>query len=285
MKSKIIPVIAVFLMIQSCIVYSQNQNDVNKIIPGKKYKIVLFDDSEIMGKVISVDSVNVVVQNEYKTTVIIPKNNILYYSTNLTPSIYNLSVSLLGGPCFFAGNNTFTGYQNKIKPGINFNLAGIFYISDTKAIKIDAGYTYLKPDYEDYYYASDAGHPSTYEGGDISQFLAKGNILIGSFNPSQRLMVYASLGFGIHYMSQKSSTYTYWYRNYEDTTWNKSTESRQSQSYVNALLSVGAALGYRVTSRFGIMGEIEYNLISNEGIIFWSSSSYFPVRLGVYYNF
>lgn len=285
MKTKIGSFLIFFVLLQSCMLYSQNQNDVSKIIPGKKYKIVLYDDKEVIGKVISIDSINVTIQNEYKETLIIPKNNILYYSSNLTPTNYIFSALLLGGISVYAGNNTFNGYQNKVKPGINFNLAGIFYLSDSKAIKLDFGYTYLKPNYDNYYYSSDPAHPSSYVGGDISQFSAKGNILVGSFNPSQRLMLYASLGFGIHFLAQKESTFKYWYQYYQDSTWTQHTEYHQSERDVNALLSVGAALGYRITNKLGIMGEIEYNLVTTNGFLLFSTSSYFPMHIGVYYNF
>ena len=201
------------------------------------------------------------------------------------PTEITISALLLGGISVYAGDNTFNGYQNKVKPGINFNLAGIFYLSDSKAIKIDFGYTYLKPNYDNYYYSSDPAHPSSYEGGDISQFYAKGNILVGSFSPSQRLIMYASLGFGIHYMVQKEATIKYWYQYYQDSTWQQYTEYHQSESNVNALLSVGAALGYRVTDKLGIMGEIEYNLVTTNGFLLFSTSSYFPMRIGLYYNF
>jgi hypothetical protein len=286
MKTRISSFVIILLLFQTCVLYSQNQNDVTKIIPGKKYKIVLFDDSQVIGVVISIDSVNIIVKTENKTMLIIPRNNVLYYSTNLTPAKYNFSVGLLGGISVFTGNNILNGNSTKIKPGVNFNIAGIFFLSDSKAIKLDAGYTFLKPTYDGYYYASYPDRPPVYEGGDISQFSFKGNIMVGNFDPSDRFMMYASLGFGFHYMKQKEHTFTYWYRNYQDSTWINYTEYYPAQNLYNAVISIGASLGYRFTKNFGVSGEIEYNLITANGLfLLFGSGGYFPIRAGLFYIF
>jgi hypothetical protein len=280
--------ISSFLLIQSSFLYSQNQTDVTKIVPGKKYKIVLFDDSEIIGKVIASDSLNISIETDAKVMIIVPKSNILYYSSSITPNKYNYTLSLLGGISVFSGDNYYSyNGSTKTSAGPNFNLSGIYYISDSKAVKIDAGFTYLKPKYDNTYYA-DPMYPSSYsyDGGDVTMFSLKGNILVGRFVPDERIIMYASLGFGIHYTKTKEMTTTHFERNYPDTTLRSYTYSYPSHSEVNALISIGASLGYRLSKRFGVQAEIEYNLVtgSNNFIIF-GGNNYFPIRAGIFYIF
>ena len=279
--------ITLFLMLQSSFIYSQNQTDITKIIPGKKYKIVLFDDSEIIGKVISADSVNISIQTESKVMLIIPKSNILYYSTSTAPNKYNYSLALMGGISVFSSNNYYNDYDySKTTTGPNVNLSFYYYISDTKAIKIDAGYSYLKPFYENSDYVEPMGSTTTYSGGSVSMFSFKGNILIGSFAPVQRLIVYASLGFGINFTNVKELTETYWSQLYPDSAYKQFTYSEPARSEVHALLSLGACLGYRFSKNFGVQAEMEYNLVTgNNSFLIFGDNSYFPIRAGLFYIF
>jgi hypothetical protein len=249
----------------------------------------LFDDTEIFGKVIDVDSANVKVQTENKNLVIIPRNNILYYSTELEPSKYKYSFSLLGGISLMTDENYYHGYNGSGGSTIfpNFNLAGIFFISDTKAIKVDAGYTYVKRTYDDGWYP--ANHPeyrSTYEGGDLSMFSLKGNLLLGKFTPDEKILLYGSIGLGIHYTKKQDEIYSSWHQSYPDTaTWIHESYTYHYNGEVNLLLSLGASAGYRFTKRFGVKAEIEYNLMGGEYFIFWGGRSYFPIRAGIFYVF
>lgn len=118
---------AAFLLVQSAVLYSQNQTDFTKIVPGKMYKLVLFDDTEILGTVITVDSANVSVRTHDNMTVIIPKSNILYFTSDLTPSKYRFSLSLLGGVSLLSEESEYNYYGRGSKVGPNINLAGMFF--------------------------------------------------------------------------------------------------------------------------------------------------------------
>jgi hypothetical protein len=289
MKTTLYPLIVLFLFFsQTPILFSQNQTDISQIIIGKNYKIILFDDTEIFGKVTAADSSSVTVVTENKSTIIIPRGNILYYSTEMAPSKYKYAISLLGGVSLLSGDNyNYYSYSNSTKIAPNFNLAGMFFLSDTKAIKIDAGYTYIKAKYDNNLYpGAPYYYQTTYEGGNISYFSFKGNILFGRFIPDERIIYYFSVGFGLHLTSQQDITEHYYTQNYPDTTYVPATRILQNQSEVNALLSIGGSVGYRITKKFGVKLEMEYNLITgNYFFLFFGGRNYFPLRAGVFYVF
>lgn len=277
------------LFLFSASVYSQNSNDISKLTLGKTYKIILFDDTEITGKLIGIDSVNVRVETENKNIIIIPKNNILYYSTELEPSKYNACVTLMGG-ISVPTNESYTYYNNESHPGPNFNAALLLFLSDTKAVKIDAGYTYIKRNNDNYYYpypVTDPAHQSTFTGGDNSLYSLKFNMLFGKFSPDERFMYYASLGIGVHLTHTGDYTETYWLQNYPDTSkWTYHVSNVTYPIEANLVLGIGASLGYRVSKNFGIKAEVEYNLVTAANyFLFFGGRSYFPMRAGVFYVF
>jgi hypothetical protein len=267
---------------------SQNHSDLTKIIPGKLYKIVLFDDTEIYGTVISCDSANVNIKNQDNITMIIPKGNILYYSTESAPAKYKFSCSVMGGISLLTErSNYYNDYNGNKKIAPSFSVSGMFFLSDTKAVKIDAGYTYVKANY-DYYnnYYGAPSYPVTYTGGDVSLYSIKGNLLYGSFDANEKLILYASVGLGIHLTSQKAAYIYYWQSYYPDSAAKQYTDYHASQSYFNAMLSIGGGLGYRFSRNFGVKAEVEYNMITTSYAFFlFNGPNYFPVRAGIFYIF
>lgn len=286
MKAHIPFLLIAYLLVHSSVMYSQNQTDFTKVVLNKTYKIVLFDDTEISGTITAVDSANVSVKTHDNMTVIIPKSNILYYSSDLTPSHYKFCLSLLGGVSLLSEESEYNYYGRGSKIGPNINLSGMFFLSDSKAIKFDAGYTFVKAKYDNYnsYYYNDPHYEYTYEGGDASLFSFKGNILFGEFSPTERITYYGSLGLGIHFLSLQEVTEHYWTQNYPDTTWVLRTSNIPSNSEFNAIISVGGSFGYRITKNLGLKAEIEYNLVtSSYAFIFFGGRNYFPVRAGIFY--
>ncbi len=288
MKTRFNPfIIFAFLFLQCALVLSQNESDISKIIIGKNYKIVLFDDTEIKGRIVASDSVEVRVETENKSTIIVPKSNILYYTSDLQKDKYSFSVSLMGGISFLT--NDFYPYygDSKGKSGLNLNASSILFLSETKGLKFDVGYTYVKSRDWTYYSASNSPYyDSYYTGGSVSMLSFKGNILFGRFNPSERFMFYFSLGFGMHFTNQDSRTESYYSRNYPDTSYTLLTNTYQPVSEVNALISLGGSVGYRFSKRFGASIEMEYDMVTAESIfIFWGGRNYFPLRAGIFYIF
>jgi hypothetical protein len=284
----------IFLVILvSSPVFSQNQTDLTNITVGKSYKIVLFDDTEILGKILAADSIAISVLTENGSKVIIPRNNILYYTNDLNPSKYSFQIAFTGGVSLIMGDNTYYSgsYSNNSKSGMNLNLSGTYYLSDIKAFRLDVGYTYLKANYNNNYSyygygGPDPLHPSTIEGGGMGLYAIKGNLLFGRFVPEERVQINWSVGFGVHISDVKAITSTYYGRNYPDTsTWTKYTNYDPAKTTVNALLSVGASLGYSFTKHFGVKADAEFNFVTASPYIFYAGNSYFPLRAGLFYSF
>jgi hypothetical protein len=292
MKTRINPlIIALFIFLLSSLAFSQNETDISKIIIGKNYKIVLFDDTEILGKIISSDSGEVKIETANKTAIIIPKGNILYYTTEMVPEKYNFMASLMGGVSFITNNFYDYGmYYNGVNPnknrGMNINAAAIWFFSDTKAVKFDAGFTYLNAGTYQYISSYDPHNNTTYSGGNVSMFTFKANILFGRFKPEERVILYASLGFGIHSTNQDAATERYYTIVYPDTAWTQQTYYSQPVSEVNAVISVGGCAGYRFSKHFGASLEMEYDMVTGENIfLFFGNKNYFPLRAGIFYIF
>jgi hypothetical protein len=292
MKTRINPlIIALFIFLLSSLAFSQNETDISKIVIGRNYKIVLFDDTQILGKIVSFDSGEVRIETANKSTIIIPKGNILYYTTEVAPEKYNFLVSLMGGVSFITNNIYDYGIYNyggnpNMKKGPNINAAAIWFISDTKALKFDAGFTYLNAGTYQYISSYDPHYNTTYSGGNVSLYTFKANILFGRFKPEEKVILYASLGFGIHSTNQESSTELYYSSGYPDTAWTQHTYYMQPFSEVNAVISVGGCAGYRFSKHFGASLEMEYDMITGENIfLFFGNRNYFPLRAGIFYIF
>lgn len=269
-------ILTFFAMLLSSSLFAQS--DGLDVVTGKKYKVVLFDETEIIGRVMASDSNSIKIQSESKEIVLLRRSNILYITTDLTPSKYLFSLSLLSGINTTADER---GYNRRQKPGFNIDLSGMFYLSSTKAVKIDIGYTHFKADYEDYYPLYYPDYPSTYTGGNVSQFYIKPNVVIGTFDPASRFTAYGSFGLGIAHTIQHEMTYRT-YNGYDSA---YSVYRSPTNSNTNALISIGGGLGYRITNNLGIHAEIEYNLITTgEYFFIFGGKNNFPIRAGISYT-
>ena len=173
---------------------------------------------------------------------------------------YNFSFSVMGGESIFAVKFILTdnSYSNT-QP--NLNVSGTYYLSDSKALKVDAGYTFTKP----YSGLLEGDGNSRIEGSNM--FSSKVSFLIGRFKPDEHFMYNFSIGLGVHVWKPGSLT---------DIDFNYKIEY---QTEVNVLASVGGSVEYRFTKRFGICAEAEFDMITG------NRHSYFPLRGGVFYIF
>ena len=230
-----------FLFIQSVNLFSQNSNDFTIIIPGKIYKFVLSDENQFIGKAISVDSASVIIITEEKITMSIPQNRIRYFTNDLSPSKYKFLVSLSGGTILYTSS---TGYS-QTKFGQDYQLSGFYFLSETRAIKIDMRFSYIAPKYPD---------QGTYYGGNTSMYTIKANFLTGFFKPQNKLIAYISAGIGVCHYIQNEFGDNDGYYSFTVPEINK----------VNVVFSIGASLGYRFSKNFGVAGELEFNYFSNK---------------------
>lgn len=273
----------IFILLSSSfqgLLFSQNLSSIDSITTGHIYKFVMYDETEVTGKVISIGPENIKLKNDKGENIILIKDNILYYSTDITGSKYYASISLMGGVSFLT-NHHMHSYGGGPQTALHLDASGMFYLSDNKAVKIDAGFTYIKANYDNgivapliYPY-----YPSIYEGGDISYFLIKGNFLLGTFNPQKNIIAYGSVGFGIHYTLINEIHE----QNYYDSAYHSSTIS--SASDVNAVLSIGGGIAFKLSKQIGIHSELEYNLVTSDNNYYpmHAGKSYFPFRAGIIY--
>lgn len=275
--------IAVFLSFQllPSMVFTQDY-ELNVEV-GKKYRFVFFDDNEITGTVISIEKSNIKIKTDNGEIINVLKENILYTSNDFTPQKYKYSVSLLGGVSLLAEDYYSHGYYTTTRDnmaGYHGDLTGMFYLSDSKAIKIDFGFSKFNRKNESYsiYYSE---YPSYYSGGDVTYFSFKPSMVLGAFKPKERFFIYGSLGVGINYTNEAERTEKY-YSSYDSAYRTYNTPSR---SYVNALFGIGGGIGFRIGKNLGIHAEAEYNMITYDGtfLIFFGGRGYFPLRIGLTY--
>ena len=280
--------LALFFILLSSIsltqLFSQNSSVYDSLITGKSYKFVMYDETEITGKVTGVNDKQVKLITESGAEYVLNRDNILYYSTDITQIKNKFSLSLLGGVSVMTSQSSYYYSGGKPQTGLNIDLAGIFYLSETKAVKIDFGYNFLKAIYDNGYVMPliYPYYPSTHEGGDLSSYSLKGNGLLGWFNPKDNISFYGSLGFGFNLIHQNEIKENYY--NYNDSSYH--TNIYNPKNDINAILSIGCGMIFRLSGRLGIHAEIEYHLITNDEnyFYFYRGNSYFPIRAGIKYS-
>lgn len=182
---------------------------------------------------------------------------------------YHFSFSFMGGESIFT--NEFLTWEtdsySKAQP--NLNLSATYYLSDVKAVKIDAGYTYTKS-----YTGSYMVDESFYE--DATRFISfKGNFLVGKFEPGERLMYNLSIGLGVHIW--KGGTVTDVFS--ENSGFGSRSYIYIPETEVSGLVSLGGSIGYIIFNGIGVRAEAEYDMLTGK------QRNYFPIRAGIFYIF
>lgn len=272
--------ILALLLFQSGVVLSQRQTDITKLESGKNYKIVLFDGSEIIGKFVKTDSIYIKIELANKSIDLIPANDINYFTANLAPEKYKFSVSLTGGASFLSFEYNPFYEKNISKAFMNLNLSGVMFFSDSKAIKIDAGYTYVKAD-NNLSGTNLAPFYSSIDGGNVSIISVKGCFIIGRMKPDEKFIFYAALGFGVNFAARDEITIIP-----NDSAITVGPGYIMGTLWINPLISLGGTVGYRFSKNFGALAEIEYNMLLGSGeSMFTGKRNYFPLRAGLFYIF
>jgi hypothetical protein len=264
-------------------IFPQDEPDIEI---GRSYKFELIDNSQIIGKVISFDKFKVKIQTKYNGAVNIRRENILFISTDLTPEKYLFSFGLLGGLSYLNSGNNYSSYSYNTERGPHVDANAMFYFSNSKAIKLDLSFSTSRPDFNDnyyysYYYNNPPPEPDRFEGGKATYFSFKPALVLGTFNPKEKILAYGSLGLGIRFFSRNEITHTYYSYNYSDSTYLKRIETIYARQETSVFLSVGGGLGFRVTPHLGILGEAEFNAVFEKN----DFGSYIPLRIGINYIF
>jgi hypothetical protein len=252
--------------------FAQEYSKLDSLKIGTKYKIILFDDTEIIGTVISTDSSFVTV-NTGKNYSKVKKDDIFNISRNLTPSQYSLLLSAAGG-VIFPGAEFFYRNNRDYDPSLSFQLNSAFVVSSNKAFRIDLSYSKLvrkKP----YYVISSTG-------GNVNMVSLSFDFVIGELKPESFFTAYGILGLGMHYtfIPAYTETVSWGY----DTTYNTYTSKYEEESRMNAVLRVGGGLGVKLSKHLTVFGEVQYNSVTYGGFLFFAfGQGYIPVRFGLTY--
>ncbi|MCI0448241.1 MAG: hypothetical protein L0Y79_00450 [Chlorobi bacterium] len=250
-------------------IYSQSPSD--SIITGKKYKIILFDDREVIGTVTGQDTLMVYVKSAdgfYR----LKKEDIFAVSRELTPSKFKVMFWAGAGISFFG--NDYDGYGGN-KTGLALQLGAMYPINVTKGIRLDIGYSRWKNDRSEQpqYYP-----PYTYFGEQTVQtYFIKVDFVFGSFNPSESFKIYGFAGAGAHFKNESSYSTTY-YSSYDSTYY---TSYYPERNYSNFMFSLGGGAGYNFTKNLGAYTELQYN---SAGYFYFFGGGFFLAKAGLTYT-
>ena len=252
---------------------AQEYSKLDSLKIGTQYKIILFDDTEIIGRIVKNDSEYVVV-NTGLTDKRVRKDDIYNISQDLTPSKYRF-IFMAGGGVSFLTNGFFENHSTHHSALFSLQLGSTFITSSSKGFRIDLGYSRFKRKNDEYNWGTD------YKGGDMEIYSFKTDFIMGDLSPSSDVNAYGSVGLGVNYTRQEESTYRY-YISY-DSTWYESKNPEETSTTL--LFSLGGGLAFRFSKHFGAYAEIQYNMISfgNSFFFYGFGAGYLPVRAGVTY--
>lgn len=257
-------------------IYSQEQVVIDSLVTGKKFRITLYNDKEIIGRVAKQDSLTAIIATE-SGTVRIRKEDIFSISRSTIPKLMKALFSAGGGVLLLTGEDSY--YNRNTKPGYSLQLTGLMPFSENKAVRLELGYgkskkdEYLYPNYYEYY--SSEG-PQTRD-----MYSLHVDFLFGDFETNTRFSVYGLGGAGLVYTDESDFTSSY-YNSYDSTF---HTYTYPGEDITSFSLALGGGLRFKLTDRIGMFAEAQYNMSTYEGFFWFFGRGYFPVRGGFTYTF
>ncbi len=251
--------------------YSQKSLNPDSLTAGKTYKIILFDDTEIIGKVAAVDSAHIQIKSDdgYQK---ISKDDIFFVSGNIIPKIWNGILSVRGGFTILLNSK----YSNKTKSfdAYNIGVEGVFPVKENSGIRFDLQYNHIFRDRVNY----GAGY---FDNDDVSMFSISGDFLLGNFRSNSQFYYYVNMGGGFHITYE--GTRTQYYYNSQNILVSSSYNSNPD---ISLFLNVGGTAGIKLSKRFGAYFHVQLNTFSGDGgfLFFWNEVN-LPVGAGVSYFF
>lgn len=258
-------------------IFSQDEAVMDSIITGNKYKITLYNDKEVIGKVIKQDSVYAYIVTE-TGTVRVKFEDIFSVSKSTIPKLMSAMVSLGGGLLLQGGY--YDGYRNENTPGYSVQATGLFPFSENKAIRLDLSFGQLNRDVVIYAYYDPYGTTGTQKQ-YMNVYSAFADIVFGNFTNDSKFSVYGLGGVGVISTSESSYDYTY-YSSYDSSYY---TQHYGGYKYTYFSLALGGGLRFKISKKIGAFAEIQYNMSMAEGYFFFFGRGYFPIRAGVTYSF
>ena len=257
-------------------IYSQEEIVMDSIITGNKYKITMYSDKEVIGKVVKQDSIYVYMVTE-TGTVRIKFEDIFSVSKSTIPRLMDAMISLGGGILMQGGY--YDGYRGENTPGYSIQATGLFPFNENKAIRLDLSFGQFRK--EPVVYAYYEMYPSTYTRQDINIYSAYADIIFGNFTNDSKFSIYGLGGAGVMSVNESSYDYTY-YSSYDSTF---RTEHYNGYTYTYFSLALGGGLRFKINKKIGAFAEVQYNLSTGDGFFFFFGRGYFPIRAGLTYSF
>jgi len=257
--------------------FSQYQVEpgLDSLVNGKKFRVTLYNDKEIIGRVIRQDSLYAFMVTG-SGTVRIKKDDIFSISKNTEPKIIKALFSVGGGMLFESDFQN--GYGSNRKPGYSLQLTGAVPLSETRAIRFDLGFGRIMLDRVTY------AVYSGYEYSTIEQsryiYSLNADVIFADFNTASDFSIYGLAGLGAVHVIESGYSFTY-YSQY-DSTYRTETYKGYNETYFS--MAVGGGLKFRLRSKIGAYIEAQYNMFTYGGFFWFFGSGYFPVRAGITYS-
>lgn len=263
-----IVLLPILLSVSTC--YSQKSLDPDSLTSGNTYRIKLFDDSEIIGKLTGFDSVKVIIKSDDEIREI-KKNDIFFISKTSIPEVWKTIISLRGGLTFLM-HSRYENYANALN-GFNFSAESVFPVKENSGIRFDLQYNriimerkYDVMGYMDY--------------GDVSIVSFSGDFLLGDFRSKSNFYYYFNIGAGLNLTFTGRNTYYYQYAG------NSNIYTTEPDRDIYLLVNAGGTAGIRLTKRLGVSVHSQFNMFGSEGIFLpFMKEISLPVSLGVSYFF
>ncbi|MCC7159473.1 MAG: hypothetical protein IT281_08045 [Ignavibacteria bacterium] len=257
---------------------SQDDTLIDSLITGQRYRITLYNEKEIIGKVVKQDSVYAYIVSESGTSRV-KKEDIFSFSKNVSPKIFKALFSLGGGVIIPSNVNHSYNALNRL--GFSIQFSALKPLDENRSLRIDLSFGRVKREvgyYPIYPYDGSYSSPS-----DLFRdiYTVNGNFIFGNNNTDSKFSMYGLIGLGMLIIREGDYSYTY-YNSY-DSTYHNYTEKGFSEAYFN--ISLGGGLRFNLKNRIGAYAEIQYNMFTNGGYFLFFGSGYFPIRAGLTYTF
>ena len=248
--------------------YSQ-KND--SLVIGKKYRIILFDEKEIIGTHVSEDE-NTISMKADNILMTIEKNNIFSISKDISSSKYKFLINLFGEFVPKSQYGYSFGYTSR--PVLGIDLRASYFYSEKKNVGIEFAYfPFSKSN-------SQSSGTTVFTGGETNSFDIILNGQFGTFDKSEIVDIYLNLGAGIHSVHRNSSATTY----YDPYLLKYYSYSTPSETNTYPVLQLGAGIIIKPVKNIGINLEIDLNAYGF-GIFIFPAAAYVPIKAGVSYYF
>jgi hypothetical protein len=254
---------------------SNAEPGLDSLVDGKKFRVTLYNDKEIIGRVIRQDSLYAFMVTG-SGTVRIKKDDIFSISKNTEPKIIKALFSVGGGLLF--ESNYHNGYGNNRKPGYSLQLSGAVPLSETKAVRFDLGYGRVM--LERVTYANYSGNEYSTIDQSRSIYSLNADVIFADFNTATDFSIYGLAGLGAVHVNESGYSFTY-YSSYDST---YRTENYKGYNETYFSLALGGGLKFRIKSKIGAYIEAQYNMFTYAGFFWFFGSGYFPVRAGITYS-